>query len=161
MVFATRMKRKISRCLRRAPRGGNGIYIQLSKKRGIKILRYEYESYEEIIRYNSHIKVYEEARAMKMAKRLYPYIPECYGVKLFKINGFYTIGILLQHLGDVRIGDIMDDPCDTCLELERELYELGIQHNDVHSHNVMYFKQKYWVIDFGCVKINNQTIKIK
>lgn len=32
-----------------------------------------------------------------------------------------------------------------------------ICHNDIHSNNVMYFKQKWWVIDFANVSISKST----
>ncbi len=154
MTFTARIKRKIRRSLKRAPNGSNGVYIQLSSKRGVKILRYEHPSIDSIIQCNIHKLVYEEARTMKRAKQLYPYIPECYGVKMFKIYNFYTMGIIIQHLGNKRISDVTDDCYPTIERLEKELYAFGICHNDIHSNNIMYFKNKYWVIDFDDVYFN-------
>ena|SRR5688572_18326928 len=154
MTFETRMKRKIRRTMHNAPKGGNGVYIQLSKKRGIKILRAEYETLEELKEYNRIENVLNEARAMKQAKRLFPYIPDCYGVKMLKIGDYYNVGIIIQHLGNKCIGDITEEYLPIVWKLEDDFRKLGICHNDIHSHNVMYFRHKYWVIDFACVYIS-------
>jgi tRNA A-37 threonylcarbamoyl transferase component Bud32 len=157
MTFTTRMKRKIRRNLKRAPRGGNGIYIQLSSKRGIKILRHcEYKSFEELIRYDAMRSMYQEAAVMKRAKVLYPYIPNCYGVRMLKVDSFYTIGIIIQHLGNKRIGDVLENYPSIIVDLERTFWKLGINHHDMHANNVMYFRGKYWVIDFGYVTITRK-----
>ena len=55
----------------------------------------------------------------------------------------------LRHSGGSS-GSIYNIPYEQWPEqkIKRILKSAGIQHNDIHGSNIMYFKGKYWVIDF-------------
>lgn len=164
MTLRTRIYKKIQRRgRRRLPSGSFGTYYQISAKKGIKLYIGACDPDDE---YLQHVLkcAYNEVYAYREARKRYPFVPKCYGVQVIKTKYGFQVGIILQHLGDKTLADVgygriheYDEsrssspfknryPCD---ELSKQLADKGIYHGDLHGRNLMYYRHKLWVIDFG------------
>lgn len=137
-----------------SPSGSYGSYIQLTAKKGIKIFdRGQFLTKEEAKAGHTYIDAKEE-------KEVYDYlhakgcdfIPVCYNVAFIKIGEFWRVGLILQHLGNVRLYDYSreyDERYKVINEIEEKLNDLGVYHKDVHDQNIMHYEGRFWAIDFG------------
>lgn len=155
-IITKRLKKITHSSLLDAPHGSNGTYIQLSKKRGIKITMSKYPDKGSAIRSYEFRYVCKEADALRSARARYRYVPKCYGVEIVKIEDYYTIAIVLQHIGTQTLlekltkeEDINED--EIIQYVYKELRKRGIVHWDVHAKNIMFYKGRYWAIDFAGV----------
>lgn len=166
MTAHTRIRKKIERTICKDCKGGSWAeYIQISAKKGIKLFRGRCSSIEELFKSREFEVASNEVKKLKKSRKLYPYIPACYGLKIMRIRDVYKIGIVLQHLGDRRASDnipsyghpqytnISEKIHNDIWTIQTELRRAGINHNDLHTDNVMIFKDRYWPIDFGGVTI--------
>lgn len=129
--------------------GCYGSYFILSSSKGMKILREKYDDYEDVMESYALQSAIKEASLLKEARSRYEYIPKCYGVRIIEKDGKYRVGIILQHL-DGKLGGQCEhyEERDVRRELEKQLEKKGITHNDLHSENCIWYKEKWWVIDF-------------
>lgn len=160
MTYNTRIRKKIQRRMGKCPGGGCSKYIQLSGKRGIKLLIGTHYSMKELMDNGWWDMAIDEANCIKNVRRVYPYVPKCYGVKVVRIGREYRVGIILQHLGDDRLVD-MDEYKNNSKKtnhqtskLYNELYNVGVKHGDLHEGNVMYYRNRFWAIDLQGVTVN-------
>lgn len=138
-----------------SPSGSHGSYIQLTAKKGIKIFNKEHYNTKEEAKAGF---TYDEAMAEKafyeyLHAKGCDFIPRCYNVAFIKIGEFWRVGLILQHLGTVRLKDKVTN-YDERSKIEDEfrnrlLNEFQLQHRDLHYENLMFFEGKYWAIDFG------------
>lgn len=165
--MTTRLTKQIQRKLtsqHRLPNGISGTYIKLSKGKGVKLLHATCDTWEEAL--SVYKDALHEIRMMKAARKIYPFIPKCYGVKIFKFKGYigyYKVGIILQHLGDTTLrstlrkvrnsGSIIDD---VAFHLEKQ----GFVHGDLHTSNIMVYRGKYWIIDFEAAHLIEKQSEI-
>lgn len=131
-----------------------GAYYQISKRRGVKVFFDDsYSTIEEAINSREYKKAVKESNILQtLTKRGSDFTPKSYGVKIIKKDGFYRIALVMQHLGTT---DICDRDLDKKKEnkiiksLRKKLRELKFNHTDLHTNNVMWFRKKYWAIDFS------------
>jgi len=132
--------------------GGFGYYYQLDANKGIKVLRGRYDKYEEALNSRSLKEAYAEVCLLQKAKSRFKYIPKCYGVRIFKRENMYRIGIVLQHLGDMLLGKMFEDWKDReniSNRIKKQLVSVGVIHRDLHYENIMFYNNMWWVIDFS------------
>lgn len=133
------------------PQGAFGKYFQVTPTRGVKVLRGSFRNLESA--YNSHIfdMAREESEILKVAQNS-GVVPKCYGVRIVRRGNRYYVGILMQHLGNKRLSDMkvsVDKESQIYDDLNDALEDAGIGHNDLHAGNIMYYKGKYYAIDFS------------
>jgi tRNA A-37 threonylcarbamoyl transferase component Bud32 len=131
--------------------GSFGVYVQISSKLGIKIVggTSVEKHFKEYLKEAIH-----EARNLREARKRVSFVPRCYGVQSFKIDGKSRIGILMQHLGKKRLENMnINNDYDVRHCLKNRLLKVNILHDDLHNANVMFYKGRYYVIDFGQVTI--------
>lgn len=131
--------------------GSFGEYFKLSKHRGIKILYGVYPTAEQAAKSTSHRKALRENKILQiLTQRGCRFTPKGYGVRIVKVNSSYSIGIVMQHLGNKclfnRHGGNNDEIISDLRDKLNKVYR--VFNGDVHSQNIMYYKKKYWVIDF-------------
>lgn len=140
-----------------SPSGAHGTYIQITSKRGVKLMHGGFGSKDIAKNSESYLDAEEELKFLRhLEDQNCNFVPKCYGITFVKIGEQYYVGIILQHLGNVHLADIprtamdykeKEDLKDELFCTLRDMY--GIQHKDIHDHNVMTFEGKFWVIDFG------------
>lgn len=128
-------------------------YYQLSRRRGIKILRGRYKTIERAKLSMRYVEAHSEVMNLKIAKDRYFFVPKCYGVKIVKIKNTYSVGILMEHLGKETLEEYSSfhpiDPNRIVRKLYSDLKKVKITHDDLHNLNVMYHKYGWYAIDFG------------
>lgn len=144
------MKVKTLKLKNKNPSGGGsyGEYFKLSSQRGIKILAGRFNSYVGAIGSPTYAEASAEAFLLKVAEKT-KLVPKCYGVQIVQIGKRYAIGIVMQHLGGRMLEDTDNVDNDSVIQdLEKKMKKHGFEMGDLHAGNVMYYKRKYWVIDF-------------
>lgn len=165
-VLPAKAKKKILRKFRISsllPQGITSQYIQLTPKKGIKICKTPFLSTTSDHFLTTYKVFLGEFRNIKAARKRYPFIPKCYGIKTLKINGFYYVGLVLQHLGTTTYREHVkrfpykykENYKNDLDDLRSYLYAQGINHCDLHGENVMVYRNNYWIIDFEEVQIRN------
>lgn len=128
-------------------------YYQLSRRRGIKILRGRYKTIERAKLNIKYVEAQTEVMNLKIAKDRYFFVPKCYGVKIIKIKNTYCIGILMEHLGKETLEEYSSfypiNPDRIIRKLELALKKAKIHHDDLHELNIMYHNCNWYAIDFG------------
>jgi hypothetical protein len=129
--------------------GCGGTYFQIDSKKGIKLCCEEYNTIKQA--YHYFYRVNSEFKAAIETRKRMPLVPKTFSIKLITLpNGCYTWGIIQQHLGSSTLYDFNGNIIP---KLRRKLKKVGIQHNDLHERNVMFYKGKHYVIDFGSIDI--------
>jgi RIO-like serine/threonine protein kinase len=85
-------------------------------------------------------------------------VPRCYGVRIVRRGKSFRVGILMQHLGNKRLADLsLPDKKISGIydKLHDGLISFGVEHKDLHDENIMFFKNKFYAIDFSpeCVEV--------
>jgi len=134
--------------------GCYGSYYKLSKYRGIKLLFKEFQTIEKLKNSIIYKKAKKECKILKtLTKRKCNFTPKCYGLKIIKFDNHYRIGIILKDLGNTSLFNI--DKIESN-EKNRMIRNFGkelrqkykIINKDIHDGNIMFYKGKFWVIDF-------------
>lgn len=136
-----------------------GSYHRVGKDMGIKVLEGCFETEADAKNSCNWQDAQEEAYAMRRAQKS-GIAPKCYGVYVVRnsdsAEGNYYVGILMQHLGQNLLGHRMDKGIvsgmrqeDIQDEIRKKLLKVGVEHGDLHRENVIYFKRKYYALDFG------------
>ena len=154
--------------------GGYGDYFVLDDNTGVKVQRLasgeysfsdrnQFLSVEQAMKSEALTAAKVEANALYLAEPS-GIVPKCYGLVLVKRGQFYSVGIMMEHLGNQRLTDLMPYRYDLTIEAQREreikiqdikrplfekLQACGIKHEDLHNSNVMVKDGKYYAIDFS------------
>lgn len=136
----------------KGPKGGYGMYFRVGRFKGVKLLKGGFKSF------HSALNSPQMRKAMKEAELLYKaegsgVSPKCYGTTIVKRGkGGFRVGILMEHLGNVRLADLDDDKFDyeeVTQNLIGRLEAYGIDHLDLHEWNIMYKNGQFYAIDFS------------
>lgn len=125
--------------------GFYGRYYQLSSKRGIKINYAEFDNTDDP-NFSALLNIIKkDATNLKIARKRFRFVPKFYAIRILTINGKIRIGIEMQHLGNktassAKISYDHDSIYST-------LKKRGIVHTDIHAANLMWYKNRIWVID--------------
>lgn len=137
--------------------GVYGFYYRISKLRGIKVFQDGYESIKLLKESQTYKDAIQEKKLLdQLIKRKSKITPKCYGIKIVLRDNYYHIGIVLRHLGNITLfdRDLHPDKEDEIIDkLNDKLSNYNLIHGDLHNRNVMYYKRKYWAIDFTPVNI--------
>lgn len=137
--------------------GSFGTYHVLNAEQGIKVLPECSETIAKAKLTCDYEDAKAEAYALNRAKTS-GIAPKCFGVRIVqdKASGLYYSGIVMQDLGQTTLYDrmcngIVDDrrAYEIKERLRKELLKFGIEHDDLHEENIMFYKGKYYAIDFG------------
>lgn len=135
---------------KRSGGGSYGEYYQISRSKGIKLLYSSFITFEDALKSELYKDAQAEAKLMREAKTRYSNIPQCFGVKVIKMDTTYRIGIIMQHLGTQKaVTHPVAENDDFKNELVNRLRQVGIIHDDLHYNNIMLYKEDWWVIDFS------------
>lgn len=131
--------------------GAFGTYFKLTRTKGIKVLNGRFRTLEAA--YNSYIfdQAKSESEILKIAEAS-KVVPKCYGVRVVRHGKSFRVGILMQYLGNKRLSDLdLSDKEESNIydKLNDALSHAGVEHNDLHTHNIMFHKGKYYAIDFS------------
>jgi serine/threonine-protein kinase RIO1 len=133
--------------------GCYGDYYKLSRSKGIKVLSDDrYRTLEDTIKSRTFKEAKAEAIHLMEARKRYPNIPKCFGVKIIEIGGFYKVGIVMEHLGETMAIHLIaheDERLELMKELRDKLANVGIDHGDLHCKNIMFHKNDWYIIDFS------------
>lgn len=140
-----------------SPSGAHGTYIQITPKRGVKLMHGNYDTKEIAKNSENYMEAEEERNFLKhLEENNCNFVPKCYGITFVIVGGRYYVGLILQHLGSVHLADIptsamsYKEKQEIIDEFEFTLRNhYNIEHRDIHHSNVMCFEGRYWVIDFG------------
>lgn len=133
------------------PSGAFGVYFKLREGKGIKVLEAKFRS--QVAAYNSYEfdLAKEEAEILKAAQES-GVVPKCYGVRIVRRGNGFHVGILMQHLGNKTLRKLRynwEKQSDIYDSLNDALEDVGVKHNDLHVDNIMYYRGKYYAIDFS------------
>lgn len=134
-------------------------YYKLNKNVGIKVLRSKGSLTPNGLLRSKKWKEAKHEVAMLERAASSGIVPKCYGLRVVKIGGRFFAGIAMQHLGEYTLGDRPHDTMNfTEVEdsINKKLKEIGIQHGDLHHGNIMSYRKKYYVIDFGLAYLTEQ-----
>lgn len=136
--------------------GCYGNYYSYSYKKGVKLYHETFLSYREAIKSRSFRDANLEHLYYRMAKQRFSCIPYSYGVQIIMIGYKFYIALFLEHVGKQTLGNVYGDNeanknkmSSVIQKLKKLLEDRGISHTDLHSRNVMYWKGKFYVIDFS------------
>lgn len=135
----------------KTPSGAYGSYFRIGRKRGLKVLRGSFRSMAAAYNSPEFDLAKEEAELLKLAEDS-GVVPECFGVRVVKRGTVFRVGILMQHLGNKTLADLNQDEmyeADIHDQLKDALDHCGINHGDLHTRNIMFFKGKFYAIDFS------------
>jgi tRNA A-37 threonylcarbamoyl transferase component Bud32 len=139
--------------------GVYGKYVPISNTRGVKILKAKFSSLKRLYRSEKYYRATEEVNMLKVLNaRNCDFVPKCYGLRIIQVGKNYHIGILLQHLGNVQLNDLrLENGRDERIwnRIEKQIEKFGFSHSDIHTSNIMFYKNKYWLIDFSPEFINH------
>lgn len=136
--------------------GSFGEYYPLSKGVGVKVLYRKYKTLKKAVNSATYKQALKEAQLLAMAQES-GVVPRCYGVTIVKDGNKYGVGILMQHLGNKTLENASEHEMSKAYdEVNDALLDIGISHYDLHEHNIMKYRGKYYAIDFSpkCVMIN-------
>lgn len=131
--------------------GEFGDYVQLTRGRGIKLIGREFKTAEDAYCSDNFAEAKEEADLLREAQAS-KVVPKCYGVRVIRHGKHFRVGILMQHLGKKRVSDMNineDEFNQIRARLWEKLFDSGIEHNDLHDKNVMFYRKKFYAIDFS------------
>lgn len=159
----TQLQKKLNKRLQEMqldgrPRGSYGIYVKLTDKMGIKFVDYHFNKAKDRYYKEKLKEAYIEANNQKKARKLFKFIPKCYGVRVLKTGNTLKIGILMQHIGNdtlERLSNLGTVPQKRRYQITeniiRGMQKRGISHDDIHAKNIMLYKGNYYAIDFGYI----------
>ncbi len=135
--------------------GAFGTYYKLSPRRGVKVLDAAYDTIKEAKQSVTYRAAKEEAWLLKKAYKS-KITPKCYGIKIVEVDGYYSVGIVMTHMGDLTLSEFMRTRKAKKFyhrniegELLKKLDKVGITHCDLHNHNIMVRGNKFYAIDFS------------
>lgn len=144
--------------VKRISGGCHGIYFQLNQFRGFKTLQH---SYRKPRFYKTKITALASVTAEKLKKeyethlkayRLAPSVVcQPFGVKAYRLQGGWVVGLELEHLGKTPFFNSKTNPekLDRMRdEMTQVLQQAGVFHQDLHDANIMVHKRQLKVIDF-------------
>lgn len=135
--------------------GDYGSFFKIDKGIGVKVLTQDFDTLEELLK----SKTWEYARneaTMLEAAFCTGIVPECYGPAPVLRRGKYYAGIVMQALGRTTLyrrcmaEDHEESVKDT---LKSILSDHGFIHKDLHANNIMWYRRKYWAIDFDSRRV--------
>ena len=129
--------------------GKYGVYFS-KKTKGYKYIGDGYNSKEECEISEDYALAWREFYLLSYAY-VSGIVPKAYTVRIMKRQGFYYPVLVMQHLGNkcmaqMKISD--QKRIDVIETLRNKLLGYGIEHNDLHSRNVMKYRNKWYAIDF-------------
>ena len=131
--------------------GQYGTYFRIGKKRGLKVLRGTFRSIQSAYNSATFDLAKEEASLLEMAYES-GVAPKCFGVRIAKRGSVFRVGILMQHLGNKTLADLnLDEDKESKIHdrLKLELEVVGLDHCDLHNRNIMFYKSKFYAVDFS------------
>lgn len=135
----------------RGPKGGYGTYFKITRSKGVKVLRGSYKSFMAAMNSSQMREAIKERDLMIEASKS-GVTPKCYGVTVVQRGSSFRVGIVMEHLGSTRLRDLgLDEEEEEriIMELEDQVRDSGVTHNDLHPWNVMVKDGKYYAIDFS------------
>ena len=170
MTKKARLERKVRRLLSLSelncyshPSGCFGTYIKLSDKVGIKIVDSVRATTRDRFFYLIYTRIEREVRMMREVRRYFGLVPRSHGIVIVRdLDNRYRIGILMQHLGDTTLWELIrekgeDGGYKIEEKVQKSLRKRKFCHADLHSKNIMYFRRQFWPIDYSDVfRILNQ-----
>lgn len=156
--------------------GSFGAFISISKKRGFKLIflrekPYRFLSIEELIKKERYLlSMFKEVWLLRQAEKS-GITPKSANIQLFKKNGYYYIGILMEKINGKTLCQKGLDPEELyCTKngvyfsnrrfnenqyvlcrryIKKKLKDFNVYYNDVHNGNVFISKNKVKVVDFS------------
>lgn len=140
----------ISLTNKQASSGGcYGRYYKIDSKIGLKVLRGKGSgSIDKLLRSRQWREAKREAKLLELAQAT-GIVPKCYGVFIVEKDGRFFAGIAMQHLGNTTLGESSISYWDIAEDVNDKLDSVGIAHGDLHDENMMVYRNKIYVIDFG------------
>jgi RIO-like serine/threonine protein kinase len=135
---------------KRSGSGSYGEYFKLGKGKGVKLLRGRWETKAKALNSRAWRLANKEADLLDIAKDS-KVVPKCYGAKIVKSDKQFRVGIVMQHLGNTTLNEtgLMDEEHSDVRDILMEaLEDVGIIHTDLHGDNIMYYRKKFYAIDF-------------
>jgi RIO-like serine/threonine protein kinase len=133
------------------PKGGYGTYFKITRSKGVKVLRGSFSSFLAAMN-SGTMKLAMKERDLMNEAHSSGVTPKCFGVTVVQRGNSFRVGIIMEHLGSVRLRDLkMDEEEEEriIMELEEQVSSAGVTHNDLHPWNVMVKGDKYYAIDFS------------
>lgn len=154
--------------------GAYGTYYYVGEGKGVKVFNnpdsYETHSFSTPGEARDSLAWQDaemEARYLRIAQPS-GVVPKCYGAKVIRTeDGKYAVGIVLEHLGRMTLrrklprGHRRQDAIYE--KLLKQLGKYGVNHYDLHPENVMWYKGKFYAIDFSheCISVDTYGDEFK
>ena len=137
--------------------GIHGDYYRLSNAVAVKVVHSKvYSTIRKAQNSAAYRNALDEAAIIALAEET-GVVPRCYGVTLVAVRGGYRVGILMQHLGQVTLADSEHyDDSEVYEHLYETLKDVGIDHHDLHEDNIMFYRGKFYAVDFSpeCITVD-------